>query len=40
LFEGNDEIIKYYVETNTDLKRYIDIDHSSKNKIKIKIEVP
>ncbi|KAG2195399.1 hypothetical protein INT46_005557 [Mucor plumbeus] len=37
LIEGNDEIIKHYVETNADLKKYLDIDHRIEYKSKLKL---
>ena len=37
LIEGNDEIIKHYVETNADLKRYLDINHGVKYQSKLKL---
>ncbi|KAG2211387.1 hypothetical protein INT46_001618 [Mucor plumbeus] len=37
LIEGNDKIIKHYVETNADLKRYLDIDHRIEYKSKLKL---
>jgi hypothetical protein len=37
LIEGKDEIIKYYVETNADLKRYLDINHGVEYKSKLKL---
>ncbi|KAG2201368.1 hypothetical protein INT46_005892 [Mucor plumbeus] len=37
LIEGSDEIIKHYVKTNADLKRYFDIDHRIEYKSKLKL---
>lgn len=37
LYEGNVDIIKHYVETNADLKRYLDIDHRKEYKSKLKL---
>ena len=37
LIEGNDKIIKHYVETNADLKRYLDINHRIEYKSKLKL---
>ena len=37
LIEGNDKIIKHYVETNADLKKYLDIDHRIEYKSKLKL---